>query len=135
MAKAKDQATVEKFVDTLQDNNFADAEPETSTFSSGMGRDLQSDMEVIRKARAAERARRGPNRRRREVTNYHDAERLTNLAKAGHTHLCTPEEMVDWEEAGLLPNPDHFYNNQAESTVAPQGSIVPPAPRDDSEAT
>ncbi|WP_297826395.1 hypothetical protein [Mycobacterium sp.] len=130
MAKAKETAT-EKFVETLQDNDFADPEPEQLP---ARGSDLQGEMNAIRVARAAERARRGPNRRRREVTNYHDAERLTNLAKAGHTHLATPEEMVDWEEAGLLPNHDHFYNNQTESTAAPQGSIVPPAPRDDSEA-
>lgn len=130
MAKAKEPAS-EKFVETLQDNNFADPEP---VELPARGSDLQGEMNAIRTARAAERLRRGPNRRRREVTNYHDAERLTNLAKAGHTHLCTPEEMVDWEEAGLLPNPDHYYNNQAETAVAPQGSIVPPAPRDDSEA-
>jgi len=128
MAKAK--APNETWVETRQDNNFAEAEPEQLP---PRGPDLQGEMNAIRVARAAERARRGPNRRRREVTNYHDAERLTNLAKAGHTHLCTPEEMVDWEEAGLLPNPDHYYNNQAESAVAPQGSIVPPAPRDDGE--
>ena len=122
MAKPK-EATEEKLVETRQDNNFADPEPDPAP----RGNDLQADMNAIRVARAAERARRGPARRRREVNHYHDAERLTNLAKAGHTHLATPEEMVDWEEAGLLPDPSQYYNSTpAESILAPQGSIIPP---------
>jgi hypothetical protein len=127
MAKPKEPSSEEKFVETLQDNNFADPEPEPAP--RGLSR--QEEMDAIRVSRAAERARRGPAKRRREVTNYHDAERLTNLAKAGHTHLATPEEMVDWEEAGLLPDPAHYYNSTpAEPIIAPQGSIIPPSQGD-----
>lgn len=116
MAKAKEPAK-ETLVETAQDNDFADAEPEPAP----RGSTVESEIEAIRTARAAARAARGPVTKRRKVTNYHDAERLHNLVKAGHTHLATPDEIVDWEEAELLPNPAHYATG---STAAALG--LPP---------
>jgi len=127
MAKAKAQEpATETFVETAQDLNFADPEPEPTP----RGRDVQGDMEVIRTQRAKARAARGPQVRKRVVTNYHDAERLHNLVtgkvpgdtqqfrdSTGRTirgsevkfpELATAAELVDMEENGLLPNPEHY---------------------------
>src|SRR5262245_59119285 len=105
MAKAKAQEPArETLVETVQDNDFADSEAEPEA----RGSSVEEDIQAVREQRARDRASRGPVTKRRRVTNYHDAERLQNLVRAGHTHLATPEELVDWEEAELLPNPAHF---------------------------
>ena len=98
MAKAKSQPVTETFVETAQDQNFADAESEPAP----RGSDLESDIQAIREKRAAQRAAKGGSTRKRVITNYHDAERLRNLG------LLTPDEVVDCEEAGLLPDPAQF---------------------------
>jgi len=116
MAKAKEPAT-ETLVETVQNNDFAQPEPEQLP---ARGTSVQEDIEAIRAQRAKERAARGPALKRRRVTNYHDAERLKRLVERGHVHLATPEEIVDWEEAGLLPDPAHYYNS------SPPEFIVPP---------
>jgi hypothetical protein len=112
MAKAKEPAR-ETLVETVQDNDFGEPEP---VEVAPRGSDLESDMAAIREKRAKERAARGPVTKRRRVTNYHDAERLANLVKA-HPHLATPEEVVDWEEAGLLPDPKHYATGSAGNEV------------------
>jgi hypothetical protein len=129
MAKAKEPAK-ETWVETLQDNDFADAEPEVANVASELAEDVQANIASIRATRAKERAARGPVTKRRRVTNYHDAERLLALVKAGHTHLATANEIVDWEEAGLLPDPSHYYNGATPGNASLQGQIVPPAPAD-----
>jgi hypothetical protein len=131
MAKPKAPATeAEVFaaatqVEALQDNNFADPEPEPAP----RGAAVEAQLTSIREVRAAQRAAKGPATKRRKITNYHDAERLHNLFRAGHTHLARAEEIVDWEEDGLLPNPDHYATGTTAqgATAAQQGTIVPPS--------
>lgn len=102
---AKTKAPASDIVETFQDNDFGDPEP---VAEAPRGSDLAADMEAIREKRAKERAARGPVTKRRKVTNYHDAERLAALVRAGHTDVATPDELVDFEEAGLLPDPKHY---------------------------
>jgi hypothetical protein len=127
-AKAQEPAT-ETLVETVQDNNFADPEPPPTP----RGADVEEDINAVRQQRAKDRAARGPVLKRRRVTNYHDAERLRNLVAAGHTHLATPEEIVDWEEAELLPNPAHYATGTTaqQFVQAQQGSITPPSKGED----
>lgn len=134
MAKPKAPATeAEVFaeateVESLQNNDFSQPILEADTGPRGSA--LQEQMDAIRTKRDAERRARGPAKKKRQVTNYHDAERLRNLALAGHTHLVTPEELVDFEEAGLLPDPSHYATGTSALSPRPapqQGSIVPPA--------
>ena len=99
MAKAREQAT-ETLVETAQDLNFADHEREPAP----RGADLEDTIDAIRKKRAAVRAARGNAGRKRMITHYHDAERLKALG------LLSNEEVVDCEEAGLLPDPAHYYD-------------------------
>lgn len=117
MAKAK--APSETLVETAQDNDFSAPEPEQLR---PRGEALESDIAAIREARAAARKARGPAIRKRRVTNYHDAERIHNLVKAGHTHLASADEIVDWEEAGLLPDPSHY----ATGSTATEALNLPP---------
>lgn len=134
MAKAKaplpatEEAALDgaTFVETAQDYNFADREPDPEP----RGRSVEEDIEGVRARRAAERASKGPVLKRRRVTHYQDAERLAKLFAAGHTHLATPEEIVDWEEAEILPNPAHYATGTTAvaEAAARQGTILPPAP-------
>lgn len=151
MAKAKSQAT-EEIVETLQDNNFDDepAAHEAPQFTEGAyaerkdfetGKSVADSMQTIREARARARALRGPARKRRVITNYHDAERLHNLATGAIAGMhrdsdgrpirgsnctfpgvATAEELVEAEEAGLLPNPEHYATG---STAAVDNSVPP----------
>lgn len=89
------------------DTNFADNEREPAP----RGESLEADIDAIRATRAKQRAARGNAGKRRVITHYHDAERLRNLK------LLTAEETVDCEEAGLLPDPSHFYNSGVPSDV------------------
>lgn len=98
MAKAKAPATESSFVDTAQDNDFADPEPEPAP----RGIDREEELQAVRESRAAARMVRGRAGKRRKITNYLDAERLRNLG------LLTPEEHVDCEEAELFPDPRHY---------------------------
>ncbi len=137
MAKAKAPATEAEalegatLVETAHDYNFA--QPALEADPGPRGSDLQQDIENVRAARAKARAAKGPVTKKRRVTNYHDAERLLNLYRAGHTHLATPEEIVDWEEDGLLPSPEHYATGTAQEMAvkAKQGEIAPPAARED----
>lgn len=97
MAKQKAQAR-ETLVETVQDNDFADAERDLGP----RGPDLEEQIQSIRETRAAQRQVRGRAGKKRVITNYHDAERLRNLG------LLTAEEHVDCEEAGLFPDPAQF---------------------------
>jgi len=116
---AKPKATTETTVETQQDSNFADdLETEAGLLAPDalpadaadeLVASQQDSIEAIRARRAAARAVTGNPRAKRRVTNYHDAERLRNLHAKGHTHLVSNEELVDFEEAGLLPDPSHFY--------------------------
>jgi hypothetical protein len=120
MAKPK-ATTNETLVETQQDSNFADsAENEAGLLAADalpadardeLVAEQQDSIEAIRARRAAARAATGNPRAKRRVTNYQDAERLRNLHKKGHTHLVSNEELVDFEENGLLPDPSHFYNS------------------------
>jgi hypothetical protein len=116
MAKAKEPSKApEKLVETAQDNDFADAEPEQLP---PRGSDLESEIERDSHGPSGRPRRPRPgDEPRRKVTNYHDAERLHNLVKAGHTHLATPDEIVDWEEAELLPNPAHFATGSSAAAL------------------
>jgi len=134
MAKPKTPATETEALDgatlvteTVHDYNFA--QPALEADTGPRGPSLQEDIEAIRTRRAAERKAKGPVTRKRRVTNYHDAERLFALYNAGHTSVCTPEEIVDWEEAGLLPNPEHYATGTSaeRAAQAKQGQISPPA--------
>lgn len=113
MAKAKAPATP-GLVEALQDNDFADAEAEPAP----RGVSVEDQIDAIRTKRAAQRAARGNAGKRRVITHYHDAERLKNLG------LLSPEEVVDCEEAGLLPDPSQFYG-------AEQPHSTPDAPPDE----
>ena len=140
MAKAKAK---EEIVETQQDNDFADPVDDRGP----RGQDLQSAMDAIRVERARARALRGKQPRRRVLTNYHDAERLHNLATGqvpgSHDErgavrdsfgriirgsaqkfpdIATAEELVEAEENGLLPNPEQY----ATGTTAPGGDVVEP---------
>lgn len=121
MAKAKEPAT-ERIVETLQDNDFADPSDEVAELPP-RGASVEEDIAAIRSQREAQRKARGPQTKRRKVTNYHDAERLRALVAQGHTHLATPNEIVDWEEEGLLPNPAHYATG---SNVAAPGATPEP---------
>jgi hypothetical protein len=120
MAKPK-SATSTDLVETQQDSNFADdAETEAGlTAPDALPADAadelvasqQDSIEAIRQRRQAARAVTGNPRAKRRVTNYQDAERLRNLHAKGHTHLVSNEELVDFEENGLLPDPSHFYSS------------------------
>lgn len=120
MAKPKAPATTD-LVETSQDSNFADPiENEAGLLAedalpAGAREDLvveqQDSIEAIRARRNAARKVTGNARAKRRVTNYHDAERLRNLHAKGHTHLVSNEELVDFEENGLLPDPSHYYNS------------------------
>jgi hypothetical protein len=99
MAKTKEPAK-ETLVEPAFDTDFS--EPEAAPEPRGMS--VEGQIEAIRATRAAQRKARGQQGRRRVITHYHDAERLNNLK------LLAPDEVVDCEEAGLLPNPAHFYD-------------------------
>jgi len=120
MAKPKTPATND-LVETQQDSDFAD-EPDAEagllaadalpfTAREDLAAEQQESIDAIRARRAAARAVTGNPRAKRRVTNYHDAERLKNLHAKGHTHLVSNEELVDFEENGLLPDPSQFYGN------------------------
>lgn len=122
--------------DTLQDNDFSAPEEAPPAFEPGAyheiknadsGKSVADSMRTIREERARIRATRGPVRKRRVITSYLDAERLHRLAtganEGGHRNsegrrirgsvnhfpgIATPEELVDAEEAGLMPNPEHY---------------------------
>ena len=112
MAKAKPPAS--DLVETVQDNDFGEAEPERL---APIGQDRGSEIEAIRAARAAQRLVKGKAGKKRVITNYHDAERLRNLK------MLTPEEEVDCEEAGLFPDPAHYATGTS--------AAIDPAPKDD----
>ena len=107
MAKARESAT-ETLVETAQDLDFAEPEGEPAPRSEAVGprgESVQDQIEAIRATRAKQRLLRGNAGKRRVITHYHDAERLQNLG------MLSPEEVVDCEEAGLLPDPAHFYDS------------------------
>lgn len=132
MAKTKQPATEAEAFEgaTLverPDLNFN--QPILEADTGPRGSDMAAQMDAIRSQREAQRKAKGPAMKRRKVTNYHDAERLKNLYAAGHTHLATADELVDWEEDGLLPNPEHYATGTTAETktLAVQGQIMPPA--------
>jgi hypothetical protein len=106
MAKAKHE--VEKLVETVQDNDFGGQEP---TELAPRGTEVEDTIESIRAKRAAARMAKGGHAKKRVITNYHDAERLKNLG------LLTPEEHVDCEEAGLLPDPSQYATGSVLSSA------------------
>ena len=93
------------------------------------GSTLQADIDAIRTRRASERAVRGKAGKRRRITNYVDAERLRNLYNAGHTHLISPEELVDCEEEGFFSLDGVLVADPAAKIGpdgVPNGTIAPP---------
>lgn len=112
MAKEKTSGTeiqIEKLVETAQDNDFGERESapklRNRVFDREAGLTVEDSIEAIRSRREAQRKIRGREGRKRTITHYHDAERLANLARLGF-NVVTNEELVDCEEAGLLPGPD-----------------------------
>jgi beta-phosphoglucomutase-like phosphatase (HAD superfamily) len=140
MAKAKgsEQAKGETFVETAQDNDFADTESEPAARGESIG----EQMDAIRERNARARAARGPVAKKRVITNYHDAERLHRLATGvnegphrdsfgrivrGSSNvfpdIATAEELVQAEEDGLMPNPEHYATGSSALNVPPDEGV------------